>query len=94
MNKLRTAIDGRGRHIHSFHCVGCGHSHGFDDTWTLSGSIENPTVQPSLLTRWNFGEENKENICHLFITEGRLHYLGDCTHEYAGKIVDMQDEEE
>ena len=33
----------------------------------------------------------KDMICHLFITDGAIQYLGDCTHEMAGQTVDMED---
>lgn len=32
--------------------------------------------------------------CHSFITDGKIQFLGDCTHELAGKTVDMLDIEE
>ncbi|CAG2155212.1 hypothetical protein LMG19282_04856 [Cupriavidus campinensis] len=28
-------------------------------------------------------------ICHTFVTEGNIQFLGDCTHEFAGKTVPM-----
>lgn len=28
-------------------------------------------------------------ICHSFITDGRVQFLGDCTHAFAGKTVDL-----
>ncbi|WP_061958103.1 DUF6527 family protein [Cupriavidus pauculus] len=28
-------------------------------------------------------------ICHTFVTEGNIQFLGDCTHELAGKTVPM-----
>jgi len=30
-------------------------------------------------------------VCHLFITDGKIIYCGDCTHEYAGKTIDLPD---
>lgn len=33
----------------------------------------------------------KDMICHLFITDGKIRYLNDCTHEMAGQTVDMED---
>ena len=33
----------------------------------------------------------KCGICHSFVTDGKIHYLEDCTHSYAGKIIDLQD---
>jgi hypothetical protein len=29
--------------------------------------------------------------CHLFITDGKIEYLADCTHELAGKTVEMEE---
>lgn len=73
--------------------------------WAFNGDMNKPTFAPSLLMRWKdwpsdgeaarilAGEkvEIKQNICHLFVTEGKIHYLADCTHEYAGKTVEMQE---
>lgn len=28
-------------------------------------------------------------ICHSFVTDGRIQFLGDCTHELAGQTVDL-----
>jgi hypothetical protein len=33
----------------------------------------------------------KCRVCHTFIRDGKIQYLSDCTHEYAGKTVDMVD---
>ena len=30
-------------------------------------------------------------VCHLFITDGMIQYLDDCTHELKGKIIPMQE---
>lgn len=30
-------------------------------------------------------------ICHTFIRGGKIQYLSDCTHDYAGKTVDMEE---
>jgi len=31
------------------------------------------------------------HVCHTFVRDGQIDYLFDCTHEYAGKIIDMED---
>lgn len=31
----------------------------------------------------------KCGICHSFVTNGKIQYLGDCTHELAGQTVNM-----
>jgi len=30
-------------------------------------------------------------VCHSFVTDGRIQYLGDCTHALAGQTVDLPD---
>ena len=72
-------------------------------SWGFNGDMNKPTFTPSLLNRWgkyvdpNFKEDpdfpNASGICHLFVTEGKIIYCGDCTHELAGKTVDMKEYE-
>lgn len=40
---------------------------------------------------WKMGADGKPlpRVCHSFVTDGRIQYLGDCTHELAGQTVDM-----
>ena len=33
----------------------------------------------------------KCTICHSFVTDGKIQYLNDCTHELAGQTVEMVD---
>ena len=30
-------------------------------------------------------------VCHSFVTDGRIQFLSDCTHELAGQTVDLPD---
>jgi hypothetical protein len=51
--------------------------------WTWNGSVETPTLKPSLLTQGhNFR-------CHCFVNDGKVQFLMDCTHEHIGKIMDL-----
>lgn len=34
-------------------------------------------------------EPGGECICHSFVTDGRIQFLGDCTHELAAQTVDL-----
>jgi hypothetical protein len=34
--------------------------------------------------------DSVKTVCHSIITDGQIHFLGDCTHELAGQIVPMQ----
>lgn len=62
----------------------------FDDRWKFNGDFEKPTFRPSMLVEYPV--ENKESGHvreHFFVTDGRIEYLQDCHHDYAGKTVDM-----
>jgi hypothetical protein len=36
----------------------------------------------------------KCSVCHSFVTDGKIQYLNDCTHELAGQTIELPDEEE
>lgn len=42
---------------------------------------------------WLRGEDGKPlaMVCHTFVTDGRIQFLGDCTHALAGQTVDLPD---
>ena len=31
----------------------------------------------------------KDDVCHSFVTDGRIQFLGDCTHKLAGQTVNI-----
>jgi len=58
--------------------------------WTWNGSTESPTLKPSLLTKIDRGEDfGGTQICHSFVTDGKVQFLGDCTHKFVGQTVDL-----
>lgn len=68
---------------HTFWCEGCGCYHWLDKRWKLTaGPAGNPTVRASVLVQAKYR-------CHLFITDGKIQYLSDCTHELAGTTVEL-----
>jgi hypothetical protein len=76
---------------YSFYCPGCEHSHHFTPSWQFNGDYEKPTVSPSILV--NKGRANPTaHVCHMFIREGMIQYLDDCTHKLAGQTVAMEKE--
>lgn len=94
MKKFRTATDENGRKHWYFWCYGCDCYHGFHDSWTFTNDHpEFPTVIPSMLTKWHDYLADKDYVCHLFIEDGKIRYLDDCSHEYKGKLVSLRDEE-
>jgi hypothetical protein len=73
--------------------------------WLWNGSKEKPTFTPSILARYkhpkgysnenpaptDFSGEYVDEVCHSFITDGRIQFLNDCTHALAGQTVDLPD---
>lgn len=75
-----------------FWCSGCEEVHQYDHRWTFNGDETKPTFSPSLLVRgedWSSGER-VETRCHLFVTDGEICFLGDCTHKLKGQTVLME----
>ena len=80
--------------IHVFECPGCKCSHGVwidkphrnGAQWQFNGNFNSPTITPSVLIRYG-----KDQRCHLFVTDGKIRYLGDCTHELKGQTIEMKD---
>jgi hypothetical protein len=78
----------------SFHCPGCNCDHDVWTTavnssnaiWQFNGDLEKPTITPSIRVQWGNG-----NICHSHITDGKIQFLTDSTHELAGKTVELPD---
>lgn len=48
------------------------------DAWRAAGC---PRPAPEL--------DRVPTVCHSFVTDGRIQFLGDCTHALAGKTVDL-----
>lgn len=83
-----------------FECPGCEISHAFDKRWSFNGNLDRPTFQPSLLVHWTQYEpskqegkkyDEKECVCHSFVTDGKIQFLNDCTHKLAGQTVEMEE---
>lgn len=72
---------------HTFWCGGCKCYHWIDAGWTVTREPNGPSVMPSVLTQ-------AIDRCHLYVTNGVVRYLGDCTHELAGKTVPLEEFEE
>lgn len=55
--------------------------------WQFDGDYERPTFSPSMLAH---GHKAR---CHSFVRNGRIEYLSDCTHAYAGQTIGLPDVE-
>lgn len=95
--KLHEALLADGSH-HSwcFYCPGCKGLHQCDERWTFNGDQEKPTFRASVLVYEvpadpaGSGYEGRPR-CHSFVTDGRIEYLSDSTHELRGQTVDLPD---
>ncbi|WP_437178628.1 DUF6527 family protein [Labrys neptuniae] len=69
--------------------------------WGFNGNHEKPTFTPSIRVSWNepsdipeeFDDTSKDRqlVCHSFVTDGQIQFLGDCTHSLAGQTVPLPD---
>lgn len=90
---LRNATDGR----LTWWCPGCDSPHqvavgdGPRPRWGYNGNPESPTFTPSVLVSYTGPDADQDGappaVCHSFIVDGRMQFLGDCTHKLAGQTV-------
>ena len=81
----------------AFRCPGCNSMHmvkvgaGSGPRWQWNEDPERPTFSPSILVSYNGADAGKDgappSVCHSFVTDGRIAFLGDCTHALAGQTV-------
>mgnify|MGYP007123697900 CR=1 FL=1 len=57
--------------------------------WTWNGSMRSPTLRPSVLTK--HPQPDGTLVCHSWITDGKVQFLADCSHELAGQTLDLFD---
>ena len=80
---------------YSFDCPGCRakhdvhirpHKNSIGASWDFNGNPEKPTFSPSIRNRVSFNRESgkPDYVCHLFVTNGEIRFLSDCTHSLAG----------
>jgi hypothetical protein len=79
-----TAYQGNPQFTHVIFCPGCECGHGWTAGWQFNGNLYKPTVSPSL----KFTETR--GVCHSFITDGNIQFLGDCWHALKGTTVALE----
>lgn len=67
--------------------------------WWFNGDVNNPTFKPSINCMWgtyadpsfDAGEhtEKLSGRCHFHITDGKIQFCTDCTHDLKGKTVEL-----
>lgn len=71
-------------------------------SWTWDGNEASPTFDPSVKVtgvQWpvdqafykpaHHVEPGEVIVCHSYVRAGRIEFLGDCTHELRGQVVDL-----
>lgn len=89
--------DVEGRYL--FDCPGCGNSHAVNTIiphtngarWNFNGDVDKPTFTPSILIKTEWGDGRKF-ICHSYVTDGNIQFLGDCTHKLAGQTIELPEQ--
>ncbi len=69
-----------------------------DGRWTFDGNYERPTFSPSINETWGkpgqtmeeFNADPNPNRNHVFIRDGHIEFLSDCTHSFAGSTVEIE----
>ena len=92
---MKLIKDDKHKGMYYFYCPGCGCSHYLATSendcsfpvWQWNGDVEKPTISPSVKVTCSV----EPKVCHSFVRDGKIQYLSDCTHELAGKTVDMID---
>lgn len=90
--------EGHGTYYY-FWCPGCKHCHAYvcnapdgKPNWSFNGNFDKPTFTPSLLIFVTMPDtKERKTCCHLFVTDGKIAYCGDCPHALNGQTVDMVD---
>lgn len=95
---LRSVVSGDGARRLAFWCPGCDGCHvlrvlvegGPHPAWGFNENVNAPTFTPSILVTADFSKEDGgPDICHSYVTDGRIHFLDDCTHALAGQTVNL-----
>ena len=91
---------------YGYWCPGCKSGHEIAVTkknasgakWTFNGDPVGPTFSPSVNLKVNTPDmgarylpDVPSTVCHHFIRDGRIEFLGDCTHALRGQTVDLPD---
>jgi len=59
--------------------------------WSFNGDFKKPTFKPSIHIKARPRKGKEITICHSFVTNGEIRYLGDCRHDFKNKTVELLD---
>ena len=91
----RTRFDNGYKHV-EFFCPGCKCQHAFrivgskgvGPIWEWNGDLDKATFSPSLLYRGG----PTQTTCHSFVRDGKIQFLGDCSHDLKNQIVEVPED--
>ena len=72
------------------------------DRWNWNGDTDKPTLSPSILQTLGPFPDGRKEVCHCFVRDGQIEFLGDCTHDKRGvmplpeleSVIDLHTAEE
>jgi len=80
-----------------FFCPGCKCGHAFETPkWKFNGDMNKPTIRNSILHPGSEKERERTNgryghRCHCYVTNGKIQFLSDCTHELKNQTIELKD---
>lgn len=89
-------VDEAGSGVYMFFCPGCKSHHEvttktknkYGAQWGFNGDVNNPTFTPSLHV-WREVDGQRQTLCHSFVTNGMIQFLGDSIHELKNTTVEL-----
>jgi hypothetical protein len=95
MSKIRNLQNNPGK---IFWCPGCNRAHMVNTgalRWDYNGNPDSPTFSPSILVTYGGSDAGDgrapPKVCHSFVRDGMIQFLGDCTHKLAKQTVPIPD---
>jgi hypothetical protein len=92
--KAKYVLDGSGEKKYvAIRCPACKHPHLFTiindgrPRWEFNHNMEAPTFTPSMLCTWT--EPSGDKRCHSYVTDGKIQFLSDCTHDLKNQTVEL-----
>lgn len=77
-----------GNHILPIILHGSRDKSGRSPIWTWNGDTEKATIKPSIRSQ---GGRDGKVVTHVWVNDGMVQFLGDCTHDLAGKTLPLED---
>ena len=66
----------------------------FSPSILIRSHMWTPPVTPENMAEWDkapWPQTKVETVCHSFVRDGMIQFLGDCTHELKGQTVPLPD---